>query len=188
LQASDHSPSRLVRAKAAAERAVVGSSVPHTVFALGWVYARDDPFMALTGRMSRLPVMVISGSGAARFEPIWAEDVADCVMAALPGGAHGDASERSRYELAGPQTLSYQEIVATVLAAWHRPRPFVRMPLALVRPGLRLGERLLGARAPATWEEAQLLELTLLSARGTADAESLGVVPRTMARALVEGP
>ena len=30
--------------------------------------------------------MPITGSGRARFAPIWAEDVADCVLAALPGG------------------------------------------------------------------------------------------------------
>src|SRR5947209_7159082 len=86
LGASTRSCSRLLRAKAIAERAVMESSLEHTIFAPGWVYAADDPFLRLTERMSVLPALPIAGSGQARFQPIWAEDVADCVLAALPGG------------------------------------------------------------------------------------------------------
>ena len=90
LGASTRSRARLMRAKALAERAVVESSLEHTVFAPSIVYAPGDPFLALLARMSWLPAMPISGSGEAAFHPIWAEDVADCVIAALPGGAHAD--------------------------------------------------------------------------------------------------
>ena len=38
----------------------------------------------------------------------------------------------------------------------------------------------MGPAAPATWDEAALLELTLLAARGTADARALGVTPRAI--------
>ena len=40
------------------------------------------------------------------------------------------------------------------------------------------------SRAPSTWDEAELLEVPMTSARGTADAESLGVTPRAMAAVL----
>src|SRR5947209_5270441 len=82
IDASTRSAARLLRAKAIAERAIVESSLAHTIFALGWAYDRHDPFMTLTERMSVLPVMPMVGAGAARFQPIWAEDVADCVVAA----------------------------------------------------------------------------------------------------------
>ena len=35
--------------------------------------------------MALLPVMPVSGSGRALYQPIWAEDAADCVIAALHG-------------------------------------------------------------------------------------------------------
>ena len=92
LGASTRSRARLMRAKALAERAVAESVLEHTVFAPSMVYSPSDPFMTLLERMSLLPVMPISGSGRAGFQPMWAEDVADCVMAALPGGAHDAAS------------------------------------------------------------------------------------------------
>jgi len=121
----------------------------------------------------------ISGSGRALFQPIWAEDVADCVMAALerPDGAE-------RYELSGPETLSYDAIVELALRAAGRPRPLVHVPLGVVSRSLRTLEALMRSKAFATWDEAELMEVTMTSAGGTADAQALGVVPRQMADVL----
>jgi NADH dehydrogenase len=184
LGASTRSSARLMRAKAIAERAVIESSLPHTIFAPGWVYGIDDPFLLLVDRLSVLPVMPITGSGGARFAPIWSEDVADCVLAALPGASHGELAVNARFELAGPETLSYEQIVRRALAARHRRRRIVRVPVGVVRRGLRLTELLMGPAAPATWDEAALLELTLLPANGTSDAQRLGVTPRAIAEVL----
>src|SRR6516162_393130 len=98
LGASTRSRARLMRAKAIAERAVVESSLHHTVFAPSIVYSPGDHYLTLLQRMSWLPVMAIPGNGRAIFQPIWAEDVADCVMAALPGGEHAGESDGARYE------------------------------------------------------------------------------------------
>ena len=40
------------------------------------------------------------------------------------------------------------------------------------------------SRAPATWDEAELLEVSMTTREGTADAEALGVTPRPMAAVL----
>ena len=125
--------------------------------------------------------MPVSGRGRARFQPIWAEDVADCVLAALRGG---DGERRRRYELAGPETLSHTEIVRTVLRALRRNRPLLHVPTPIVSRALRLLEAAMGARAFATWDEAELMEVSMLSSRGSADAESLGVTPQRMSAVL----
>jgi uncharacterized protein YbjT (DUF2867 family) len=187
LGASTRSGARLLRAKAIAERAVVESSLTHTIFAPGWVYAPRDPFMVLTERMSVLPLVPIAGSGRARFQPMWADDVAECVLAALPGGRCAGEAEGVRYELAGPEVLSYEEIVRHAVRSFGRRRRILRLPLGLVRRTLSLTELLTGPAAFATWDEAELLGLSLLSERGTADAERLGVRPRAMADVLGTG-
>ena len=69
------------------------SSLEHVVFAPSIVYSPGDPYLRLLERMSLLPVMPIPGRGRAAYQPIWAEDVADCVMSALPG-AHGELHRR----------------------------------------------------------------------------------------------
>jgi NADH dehydrogenase len=184
LQASPGSRARLMRAKAVAERAVIESPLTHTVFAPSWVYAKGDAFLTILERMSRLPVVPLAGRGHAAFQPLWAEDVADCVFAALPGGEHAAQAEDARYELAGPQTLTYREIVELALDAWGRRRPLVGLPLPVVRSPLRLVEALMGSAAFATWDEVELLEVPMTSSRAGADVEALGVRPARMAEVL----
>lgn len=187
LGASTRSRARLMRAKAIAERALIESSLAHTVFAPSWVYSPSDQFLTLLERMSLLPVVPIPGRGRAAFQPIWAEDVADCVLAALPGGALAAESDGARYELAGPETLSYREIVEIALRALHRNRTILSVPTPVVRRTLNLVELLTGPTAFATWDEAELLEVPMTSRHGTADAERLGVVPRRMEAVLGVG-
>src|SRR3954447_18994315 len=180
--ASAHSRARFMRAKALAETAVAESAVPHTIFAPSIIYAPGDVFLTLLGRMALLPVVPISGSGRALFQPIWAQDVADCVMAALERPADG-----ARYELSGPETLSYDAIVEIVLRAAGRPRPLVHVPLGVVSRSLRTLEALMRSKAFATWDEAELMEVTMLAAHGTADARALGVTPRRISSVLGAG-
>lgn len=181
LGAVRHDRTRYLRAKALAESAVLASDLRHTVFAPSFVYSPGDPFLTLVERAGLLlPVVPISGRGRALYQPIWADDVADAIVAALDGGRNGDR----RYELAGPETLSHQEIVELVLRAAGRARPIVNVPTPIVSRGLRVLETFMQSRAPSTWDEAELLEVPMTSARGTADAESLGVTPRAMAAVL----
>jgi uncharacterized protein YbjT (DUF2867 family) len=187
LGASTRSRARLMRAKAIAERAVEAAALEHTVFSPSIIYAPGDPYLSLLQRMSWLPAMPIPGSGIAGFQPICADDVAACVMAALPGGEAGATAIDARYELAGPETLTHRQIVEVVLRSLHRRRRVVGIPVWLTRRILKLVELLSGPTAFATWDEAELLEVPLISARGTADAESLGVVPRPMSAVLAAG-
>jgi uncharacterized protein YbjT (DUF2867 family) len=186
LGATSHDRTRVLRAKALAERAVLASDVRHTVFAPSLIYAPGDRLLTALERLAIvLPAMPVSGRGTALYEPIWAEDVADCVMAILgPQASTNGASQRDRYELAGPQTLSHEAIVELALRAAGRPRPTVNVPAGLVCRALRVAETLMKSHAPATWDEAELLEVSLTSERGVADAEALGVTPRAMGAVL----
>ncbi len=174
LNASAAQRTRFFRAKWLAERAVTSSPLRTTVFAPSIVYDHSDPWITLLRRFSFLPVLPVSGDGGARFEPIWALDAARCVVAALAQG------ERERYELAGPELLSYDEMSDLVSRIAGLPRPLVHLPLPLVRAGLIAIRSLFGEAVFATWEEAELMEVPMVSERGTADAESLGVEPRRM--------
>jgi len=181
---------RFFRAKALAERAVRESPLESIVFAPSIVYRPGDPWITLLERLAMLPAVPVSGSGDSPFQPIWAHDVAACVAAALDGadskntGEKDDANPGRRYELAGPETLTYEEIVKQVLEANGHERPLVHVPLPLVRAGLGALELLVGSAVFATWEEAELFEVPMVSEGGTTDAERLGVEPRPMAGVL----
>lgn len=204
MGATNFQRTRFFQAKALAEHAVRRAPMDTTVFAPSIVYAPGDPWLTLLERFSLLPAVPVSGSGQARYQPIWAQDVARCVAASLDedqqddrgrsdAGSHERPLSKSngsgptlgpKYELAGPQTLSYDGIVAQVLEAKGRERPLVHVPLPVVRAGLRGLELVSGSSAFATWDEAELMEVPMTTERGLEDAERLGVEPRPMADVL----
>jgi NADH dehydrogenase len=189
LDASTHHRARFFRAKALAEQAVREAELHSIVFAPSLIYAPGDRMLRLLERLALLPAMPMSGRGRAIFQPIWAEDVADCVMTALsrPEDRSEDGGLRERYEVAGPETLSHREIIRSIQRSIRRSRPLVHIPTPVVSRGLRALEALAGSRAFATWDEAELMEVPMVSARGTADAERLGVTPQRIGAVLGSG-
>jgi uncharacterized protein YbjT (DUF2867 family) len=182
LGATPHHPMRMQRAKALAAAALAEADIPTTTFAHSLVYAPGDRHLRWLERLGYLPAVPLVGRGIARTQPLWAEDAADCIVAAL--GAR--APERHvRYELAGPETLTQREFVRLVLAARGRRRRTVPLPLAGLRAALQAEETLAGPASLVTWDDAQMLAVEMLSARGTKDAEALGVSPRSVAQVLL---
>lgn len=181
LGASTHHRARLFRAKALAEQTVRESDMRSTVIAPSLVYAPGDRLTTLLERLSLLPIMPVSGSGKAVCQPIWAEDVAGCVMAVL---RDGDGQTHKRYELAGPEMLTYQEVIHIVLESIGRGRPLAPIPTPAVSRTLRLLERAVGTSAPVTWDEAELLEANMVAGDGAAGTHALGVEPQPISAVL----
>jgi NADH dehydrogenase len=183
IGATSHQRTRFFRSKALAERAVADSPLQSTIFAPSIVYDPHDPWVTMQRRMALLPVLPISGTGTALYQPIWADDVARCVVNAI-----GRESGSERFELVGPEVLSYELIALLIARSAGRQRPVLHVPLPLVRRGLLLLRQVVGEAAFATWEEAELMEVPMVSDRGTVDAEALGVSPRAMADVLGVDP
>ena len=181
LNAGAAQRTRFFRAKWLAERAVCSSPLQTTIFAPSIVYDHSDPWITLLRRFSFLPVLPVSGFGQARFQPIWAKDAAQCVINAID-----QPRSQSRYELVGPETLTYDQMSDLVSRIAGRPRPLIHIPLPLIRSGLIAMRSVFGEQTFATWEEAELMEVSMLSRRGSADAMALGVSPRGMEEVLAE--
>jgi NADH dehydrogenase len=173
LGASRIQRTRFFRAKALAEERVAASQLRTVIFAPSIVYDPGDRWVRLLKRLALLPAIPVSGSGRSAYQPIWAADVARCVIAALERD-----QPRAHYELAGPDVLTYDEIALAVARAAGRERPLVHVPLGLVHLSLVSLRRVFGETVFATWEEAELMEVPMTTPRGTADAVSLGVEPR----------
>jgi uncharacterized protein YbjT (DUF2867 family) len=176
LGASAHHRVRLFRAKAIAERIVSEASIRSTVIAPSLVYAPGDRWLKLVERLAWLPAVPVPGSGRARCQPIWAQDVADCVMAVL----ERPTDTPDRCELAGPQTLTYNQVLHTILKAAGCHHRLAHVPPGVAERALRALERVAGENVPVTWEEAELARAECVSARGTADVRALGVEPQRM--------
>ena len=184
MGASLQSPTRFFRAKALARKAVENADLETTVFAPSIVYTPGDPWLTLLERMSHLPAVPVAGSGRSLYQPIWAEDVADCVAAALDRPGAGAENGRRSFALAGPESLSYDEIVRTVLRPLGRSRALVHVPMPVVKASLKAVEAVAGQAAFATAEEAELMGEPMTTARGSTDAEALGITPLRMSAVL----
>lgn len=184
LGASTHHRARLFRAKALAEQAVRESDMHTIVIAPSLVYAPGDRWLTLIERLSLLPVVPVSGRGRAVCQPIWAEDVASCVVAALGANGGENGATHKRYELAGPQTMTYNETINTALHSLNRERPLVPIPTPIVSRTLRLVEQAIHTNTPVTWDEAELLEANMVAKNGCADAEAFDVTPQSMSAVL----
>ena len=170
---------RFLRAKALAEQAVTESRLDWTVMAPSIAYAPDDRWVRAYRGVSLLGFVPVSGRGAARLQPVWADDLAEAVHRRLEGAGR----EQRRFELAGPETLTFEQVVR-VLARGRRP---LHVPRPLVRAGLWVAGKVVGDPVLATWDEAQLMDVSRVSERGTQDFEALGVSPRPIRAVLGSG-
>ena len=181
LGASTHHRARLLRAKALAEQAVREADMRSTVFAPSIVYAPGDPWLTLLERLALLPVVPVSGSGRAAYQPIWAEDVADCVMASLRHS--GEPTRHERYELAGPRdaqprrtSCAWRCARATAAGCSYTcPRRWSRARCACWRPRWAARVRHLGrGRADGGLDALRARHRRRRAAGGDARADGLG--------------
>jgi NADH dehydrogenase len=125
--------------------------------------------------------MPVIGNGKAAFQPIWAEDAADAITAALLKEV---ATPGAAIALAGPETLSQDQILKLVMRHFDSQRPLVHLPARLSRRALEWQERHARGAAIATWDQVALLQHSILSPRGAGDLDFLGVSPLAMADVL----
>ncbi|MGK2932397.1 MAG: NAD(P)H-binding protein, partial [Solirubrobacterales bacterium] len=170
---------RFFRAKWVAEQAVLNSDLETTIFRPSIVFDNSDPWITLLRRLSFLPMIPISGDGSSVYQPIWADDVARAVMASLEKPADNEI-----VDLAGPETLTYSQMSILVGQLAGRPRRLWHVPLPIVHLALSTLHEIFKEKVFATWQEAELMRVSMTSNRGTSDVEGLGVTPSRMADVL----
>jgi uncharacterized protein YbjT (DUF2867 family) len=193
IGASKFASSRFIRTQALARDAIAAAGFESLIFEASIIYADRDPWLGTLSKLSYLPVMPVPGDGRTRFQPIWADDAADAITAALltaDGGAGKSAgrsdpqSQSHFFELVGPEVVTHDQMVRTAMRHYGRRRPLLHLAPPTAERLLRFQEWYLGPSAFATWDEAVLMLYSSVAARGTADVEALGVQPLAMAEVL----
>lgn len=181
IGASRYSQSRFIRTQAVSRDAVLDSGMDPLVFDSSIIYAPNDPWMRLLHKLARLPVMPVAGDGQSRYQPIWAEDAADAVTAALLSGR---TTPEHPIELAGPEILTHDQILRIAMAHFGEIKPLLHISPKWSRRLLYAQEAYLGPSALATWGEAQLMQLSSTTERGSTDLKRLGVAPLAMSEVM----
>lgn len=121
LGADERSASDYSRCKALGEKAVLRAFPKATILRPSIVVGPEDGFFNRFGGMPAVPLI---GGGKTLFQPICVNDVAAAVMAAI---GNGDAQGKT-YELAGPKTYSFKELIDLMQSITYSRAPQVHVP------------------------------------------------------------
>jgi uncharacterized protein YbjT (DUF2867 family) len=144
LGVSLDAPSRYQRSKARGEEVLRGASLDLTILRPSVIFGAGDRFLNLFARMqSVLPLVPLAGARA-RFQPVWVEDVASAVVAALRDTDLPMSSVGQTFECAGPEVYTLADLVRIAGRHGSRQRPILPLPGALARLQARVMEMLPG--------------------------------------------
>ncbi|WP_022700865.1 complex I NDUFA9 subunit family protein [Oceanicaulis alexandrii] len=142
IGADEDSASEYARTKALGEKAVREAIPSAVVLRPSIVFGTEDGFFNKFGSMARFaPALPLIGGGKTRFEPIFAGDVAQCVLKAVE--APSKYAGRT-YELGGPGIYTFKEILEFILTTIRRKRFLAPVPFFAAYPLGMVGE-ILGA-------------------------------------------
>ncbi|CAN6486060.1 unnamed protein product [Victoria cruziana] len=131
LGASSSSPSRLLKAKAAAEEVVLRELPEATIMKPAVMIGTEDRIMnkwaQFVKKWSFLPMI---GNGSSKIQPVYVVDVASAIVAALKDDG---VSMGNVYELGGPDIMTVHqlaELMYEVIREWPR---YVNLPFPIAR-------------------------------------------------------
>lgn len=128
LGARPQAASRYHQSKWEGEQSVRGGSVPWTIFRPSLIYGPGDLFVNRLARIIRLfHLAPVIGPGTNRFQPVSVSEVALAFVRAL-----GESRTIAQtYDLAGPEPLTYLEIIKTIRDVLGTKAFICHLPLGL---------------------------------------------------------
>lgn len=153
LGARPRARSRYHRTKWQAEEIVRAAGLAHTTFRPSVIFGAGNSFLPqVRALLHRGPIIPIIGDGTSLLQPVWVEDVVSCFLGALD---NADTVRRT-FELAGPETLGFEQLLDLVAEAEGIQKPKVHLPVLVMRPAVAVLSRLL-PNFPITSDQLMML-------------------------------
>jgi uncharacterized protein YbjT (DUF2867 family) len=129
LGAATDAPSRYQRSKARGEEALKAAGLALTILRPSVIFGERDRFLNLFAQLQSIfPLLPLAGA-AARFQPVWVEDVASAVVAAIDD----PSTIGTTIECCGPRIYTLAEL-ARAAGRWSgAERPILALPALLAR-------------------------------------------------------
>lgn len=170
-----NSPSAYVRARAKGELFVTETFPRATILRPSVIFGPRDKFLNTFAKIARsTPVLPLFGRGATRLQPVYVKDVAGAVLGALSA----NDAEGWTYEIGGPRSYSYRELVTLVLDQAHMRRLLLPVPFG-VWDVLAAAASVL-PRPPLTAAQVTLMKQDNVVAEGASSLETLNIAPTAL--------
>lgn len=167
------------RTKAEGEVRIRAHVPTATILRPSIIFGEGDSFFTRFASLAlKSPALPLIGGGETRFQPVFVGDVADAVAAVIQRGAMGET-----YELAGPQTYSFAELMRFVLDTIDRRRFLVPVPWFAAGPMGFAGE--VSGALPfvepfLTRNQVEDLKVDNIASGDHPGFEALGITPDTI--------
>jgi len=178
LGADEHSPSKYGRTKAEAEIEVRAVYPGATVVRPSIVFGPGDGFFNKFAAMAQIsPALPLIGGGKTLFQPVYVGDVGQ----ALARMVTDPATAGQTYELGGPGTFSFRELLEKMLAETDQRRFLVPIPFPVATLLGKAGELTAFLMAPpVTSDQVELLKTDNVVSGLYPGLTDLGVTPTTL--------
>ncbi|QYX57209.1 complex I NDUFA9 subunit family protein [Roseovarius sp. SCSIO 43702] len=180
IGADADSDSGYARTKAQGEEAVIEHFPNAVILRPSVIFGAEDQFFNRFAGMTRMsPVLPLVGAET-KFQPVYVDDVA----AAAVAGVTGEAAP-GIYELGGPETATFRELMKRMLETIHRRRMIVNIPFFVAAPMAALmwvaNFLTFGlVPMPITRDQVKNLRRDNVVAEGARTFADLGIQPRSM--------
>jgi NADH dehydrogenase len=155
LGADKSSSARYARSKAAGEAAVLEEFPRATILRPSLVFGPEDQlfnrFAAMAGYSPLLPLI---GGGRTSLQPIYVGDVAAAIAAACAGRA----KPGTIYEIAGPEVVTFRQLLDRMQQWSGRKRVYLRLPFWAAKLMALLTVPLPNSMRPLTVDQVRLLQ------------------------------
>lgn len=175
IGADAQSESGYAQSKAQGEQAVAGAFPGATILRPSIVFGPEDEFFNRFARLAMLsPALPLIGGGHTRFQPVYVADVAAAVEKVLDDA--GTAGKT--YELGGPRSYSFRDLMSLMLKEIGRCRALVPLPFALA--SLQATFLQLLPIPPLTVDQVRLLKRDNVVRAGALGFKELGLAPTAL--------
>ncbi|HEY1613999.1 MAG TPA: complex I NDUFA9 subunit family protein [Rhizomicrobium sp.] len=175
LGANPESTSSYARTKAEGEERVRQAFSAATILRPSIVFGPEDRFFNRFAALARIsPVLPLIGGGRTRFQPVYVGDVAEAVLKCISS----EQASLRLYELAGPKTYTFREILELILAETHRRRLLVPISFSLAAAKATVLGLL--PKPLLTRDQVELLKHDNVAESGAPGFANLGIRPETV--------
>ena len=176
IGANADSASAYARTKAAAEAEARAAFKDAVILRPSIVFGAGDSFLNRFAQLAQLaPALPLIGGGKTRFQPVYVGDVAEAVAQAV---SDADAAGQT-FELGGPATYSFEDLLKLILRETGRSRLLAPLPFPVARAVGAGAEMvaLFGLAPPLTRDQVLMLESDNVVSSGAGTLADLGVQP-----------
>jgi len=184
IGAARGSDSLYAKTKGIGEEAVRRYLPAATILRPSIIFGAEDEFFNKFATVFGLippfvPLPLLIGGGKTRFQPVYVDDVADAVCAAL---SRADAAGKV-FELGGPRIYTFRDLLELIMSETGKKRILWPVPFSIA-PALGFFGEALGALPfldpPITRDQIRLLKRDNVVSDGALTLADLGVAPETL--------